>query len=862
MNCEIQRLFDLAAELPSDERPAFLVQSCQDSLVRVEVESLLQYATGEESRFADMVRDVALAVRADGELSRGDQIGAYRIVSEIGRGGMGTVYLADRADGAFYQQVAVKVVQSENTEFLLERFWQERRILALLNHPNIARIFDGGQTPEGLPWFVMEYVNGQTIDRFADKQNLTISGRLELFLKVCDAVQHAHQSLIVHRDLKPANIFVTETGEPKLLDFGIAKVLDPTNLNSASTRLLTPEYASPEQIRGDPITTATDIYSLGAVLYKLVAGKPPHSLSDIAPLDAAWIITEGEVPPASAIRPGVPRDVDSILQKALHKDPARRYRSVEEFAQDIRRYLQGRPVLASPDRFSYRARRFLKRNALISAVTALAALFLIAGTLISIDQARRAQRRFQQVRQLANVFLFDFERSIENIPGTLEARKLVAATAQRYLEQLAAESGGDAGLQVEIATAYERLSDVQHDLQSGRGNEAGIESLRKAYEIRRRLGDDRPGDPGRHATFIKLASRLAGRYMVVRNTSESVKWGEEATRLAEGWVNLEPSRLEAIEAARAAFLQQGLRLEAAGQAARSRESMKNAVRLAERAREIDTRGNDTAFNLVITEYTFANMLLNLKETAEAFVHAQRAVALSEPLYRADRANKKWRRGYQQSLSSAGIVSRALSESDPTRIPAAVKFLQRAHSLALETAREDPRNAAAKDNLVVQCHRLARALFQSRKLYDAATLYEQAGETVREMISLNPQNRRYWYLLAANQVGFGDLRLDQGLIAQAQQVLLSADAPFERGLALDPFDATLLELRASQFKLLALAAEKLGDPRSARYRMGQCLDVLTAMIDRDPSAKEYIGDYKAMIALAHRLGVPTRNLPQA
>ena len=350
--------------------------------------------------------------------------------------------------------------------------------------------------------------------------------------------------------------------------------------------------------------------------------------------------------------------------------------------------------------------------------------------------------------------------------------------------------------------------------------------------------------------------------MVVRNTAESVKWGEEAIRLAEHWVDVEPSSPQALEAARAALLQQGLRLEAAGQPARSRESMKKAVRLAEQARLIDTASSDTAFNLVITEYTFANMLLNLKETAEALLHAQRAVALSEPLYRADPANQKWRRGYQQSLSSAGIVVRAIAESDPRRLPEAVQFLRRAHSLAVETAREDPRNAAAKDNLVVQCHRLARALFQSRRLNDAATLYEQAGDAVREMIALNPRNRRYWYLSAANQVGFGDLRLDQGLIAQAQRELLSADAPFERGLALDPFDATLLELRASQFKLLALASEKLGDPQSARDRMRQCLDVLNAMINRDPLAKDYIGDYKAMIALAHHLGVPTHNLPRS
>jgi tetratricopeptide (TPR) repeat protein len=706
----------------------------------------------------------------------------------------------------------------------------------------------------------MEYVPGQAIDRYCEKQDLTIEGRLELFLKVCDAVRHAHQSLIVHRDLKPANIFVDETGEPKLLDFGIAKVLDPNHLNSTTTRLLTPEYASPEQIRGEPITTATDIYSLGAVLYKLLTGRPPHSLSEMAPLNAAWVITEEDVPPASSIRPGLPGDVDSILQKALHKDPARRYHSVEEFAHDIRRYLEGRPVLAVPDRFGYRARRFLKRNALIIVISALAALFLIAGTLISINQAWRAQHRFQQVRQLANVFLFDFEKSLENVPGTLDARTLVATTARRYLEQLAAESSDDPDLQREIAVAYQRLGDIQHDLQSSVGKESEIESLRKAYEIRRRLGDDRIGDVTHRREFIGLASRLAGRYQTIRNTAESVKWDEEATGLASRWVNTEPARLEALEAAGEAFQTQGLRLEAAGQAARSREAMDTAVRFSERAR-VMAKDRSHDLNLVNAEYTFANMLLNLKEPAEALVHASRAVSLSEQLYHADPHNQKWRRGYQLSLSSAGIARRALANSDPRQLPAAVQLLEHAHSLAEQTAREDPKNAAAKDDLIVQCHRLARALIQSGKPDAAATLYEEAGRVVRDVIAINPQNRRYWYLSAANQVNYGDLRLHQGLVTKARDVLLSADEPFERALALDPLDATLLEMRASQLEMLAVAAEKLGDGEAARLRIRQCLDVLGAMVGRDPSAKNYIGDYKAMIELARRLGVSTGNLPE-
>ncbi len=861
MNPEVIQLFDRAAQLPPHERQAFLIENCSDPSLREEAESLLRYASNAESLFDAAVRDVAISMRAESELSPDDQVGAYRILSLIGRGGMGTVYLAERADGAFYHQAAVKVLQTGNAEFLLDRFHQERQILGLLNHPNIARILDAGQAPNRPPWFVMEYVPGCAIDRFCDEQGLTITQRLELFLGVCDGVRHAHESLIVHRDLKPANIFVTEAGEPKLLDFGIAKVLDPNHEATSSTRLLTPEYASPEQIRGDPITTATDIYSLGAVLYKLLTGQPPHCLRNSAPLDAARIITEEEVPRASNIRPDLPGDVDSILQKALHKDPARRYRSVEEFARDIRSYLQGRPVLAVPDRFGYRARTFLKRNALICAVSALAALFLVAGTVTSIYQARQAQARFQQVRQLANVFLFDFERSIANVAGTLEARKLVASTAQKYLQQLAAESGGDDSLQREIAVAYERLGDIQRSLQSGRGNDFEIESLRNAFDIRLRLGDDRSDKPGHREGYINLASRLAGRYRSLKNVSESAKWSDEAVVLATRWIDAEPNRLEALEAARTALLQQGLHLETAGQAARSREAMQKAVLFAERALQVDAAGRDTAHKVVITEYVFANMLLNLKQPAEALVHAQRAVALSEPLYRSDPANRPWRTGYLQSLSSAGIVYVALAASQPKQAPVAVRYLQNAHSLAGEAAREDPKDASAKDSLVVQCHRLASALRRAGDLDAAVALYEQAGAAARELISINPQNRRNWYLLTKNQLGYGDLRLAQGRIQQAEVLLLSADEAFERALAFDSSDAVLLEARASQRLSLAVAAERLGNRKIAQRRIRECLDVLIAMVRRDPTAKDYVGDYKAMLAQARRLDVSTDNLPQ-
>jgi hypothetical protein len=852
--------------MPEQERAAWLASLRRENpSVAARVETLLgeQRLLAQEGFLEEgsppLTGEPELLPRSDGELSAGDTIGAYRIVSPIGRGGMGSVYLAERADGAFEQRAALKVVQSSNARFLLDRFQQERRILALLSHPNIAHILDGGQTPSGLPYLLMEYVPGQPIDQFCDEQKLDLRRRLELFLKVCDAVEHAHRNLVVHRDLKPSNILVTENGVPKLLDFGIAKFVDPAHVEVASTRLLTPEYASPEQVRGDPITTATDVYSSGAVLYKLLTGRPPHSIGEMPPLAAAKLISEHDVPAASTIRSGIPSDVDAILARALHKDVARRYRSVADLSRDIRHYLEGRPVLAAPDSVTYRVQRFVGRHALVTAAGALAIASLIGGSAISIVQARRAQHRFQQVRHLANVFLFEFERSIQNIPGTLEARKLVASTAQRYLEQLLAESGGDAGLQREIAEAYERLSEIENALQSGDPKWSAVESLRRAYDIRRDLGDERSADVTQRASFINLAGTLAERYQRDRNAAEAARWGDEATRLAVAWVDSEPQRPEALAAAWRALRRQGTRLETAGQVSRSRESFEKSLEFAERVRAIGALGHEADYNLALTEYTYSNMLLNLKDTAGALTHAQRSLALMEHLHHVDASNPKWRRVYQLSLSSAGIAHFALADSDPRHLPVSVQLLERAHLIASETMKADPKDTRAKDDFIAQCHRLARSLTASGRQDAAAALYEQAGKAAGDLTRQNPHNRRNWYLLAKNQIDYGILRLDQGRFGEARQLLLSADAPVARGLGLDASDAVLLETHASQLHALARVADRLRDRGSAQRSITQCLDVISGMIARDPSAKDYIGEYSQMLDFARRVGVSTRNL---
>jgi serine/threonine protein kinase len=387
------RIKDIAAEAldrPPEARRALIDARCSaDEDLGREVESLLQST----AQAADLYELPALAIAGaeaverileTGQLLAGGRLGAYRIVRELGRGGMGTAYLAVRADEEYDKDVAIKLIKrGMDTEAILRRFRNERQILANLDHPNIARLLDGGTTPDGLPYFVMEYVEGLPLDVYCNAQGLGITDRLHIFRSVCAAVHYAHQHHIVHRDLKPTNILVTADGTPKLLDFGVAKMLNPlaashTTEVTSLGRAMTPEYASPEQIRGGPIGPATDVYSLGVLLFELLTGRHPYLLRGRTPADLERAICEDEPCKPSGVglesvssarddspvklRRRLAGDLDRIVLMALRKEPERRYVSVEQLSDDIRRHLEGLPVLARPARLAYRAAKFVRRN--------------------------------------------------------------------------------------------------------------------------------------------------------------------------------------------------------------------------------------------------------------------------------------------------------------------------------------------------------------------------------------------------------------------------------------------------------------------------------------------------------------------
>jgi eukaryotic-like serine/threonine-protein kinase len=480
----VKDVFSAACVLAEPERTRYLDTACaDDAQLRAEVASLL-----DAHNHADAVVDrPAAAYVRSGEVFTasdrwvGQRIGPYEVVALIGHGGMGEVYRARRVDAQYDKEVAIKLVPAGyHRDFVLQRLRAERQILANLDHPDIARLIDGGATDDGLPYLVMELVAGEPLDRYCEQRNLSVRERLQLFRDVCAVVSYAHQRLVVHRDLKPSNILVTAEGRVKLLDFGIAKLLQPaaSEPGTAPTitlmQALTPGYASPEQILGDTITTASDVYSLGVLLYLLLTGRSPYRTALDSAHDAIREVCETDAaPPSSHL--SLDRDLDAITLRALRKEPDKRYRSVDLLSEDIRRHLDGLPVQARGDQFSYRAGKFLRRHKIEIAAAAVLAVTLLGGVFASLREARiaeqqrvlaeqqsqRAERHFSSVRKLADTFVFQVHDAIKDLPGATAARELLVTTALEYLNTLAAEAGNDRELQQDLAAAYEKVGDIQ-----------------------------------------------------------------------------------------------------------------------------------------------------------------------------------------------------------------------------------------------------------------------------------------------------------------------------------------------------------------------------------------------------------------
>ncbi len=550
---QVETIFLAAVDLPRDQQIEYLNDACRgDAALRQEVQSLLASDHKSGEKITRAVEDEAQSLFGLSSMI-GSRLGSYRVIREIGRGGMGAVYLATRDDDQFQKNVAIKLVKrGMDSAEVLSRFQHERQILAGLDHAYIARLIDAGTAPDGRPFFVMEYVEGQSIDTYCRHQSLSLADRCRLFLKVCEAVSHAHRNLVVHRDLKPGNIFVGPDGTPKLLDFGVAKLLaadaDPQlTVTGMQSRLLTPQYASPEQVMGRAVNTSTDVYSLGAVLYELLTGACAQHLDSTTPEEIERVICLQEVSPPSAAtkpsKPGLAGDLDNIVMMAMRKDPSRRYQSVDQFAEDIHRYLDGRPILARRDSIIYTAGKFIGRHRIMIAAAVLVVASLLGGIVIAMSQARRAERRLQQMVELANRSLFDVHTAIERLPGSTDARRAIVKTTLDFLENLSRDAGRDDRLRLPLAAAYYRLGDLQgYQYSPNLGDSAGaLASYQKAEALLEPLHAKHPSDPEVLNQLVEVYGHIGSVSNGLGNTEASVHAYETALPLAESLQREKPN---------------------------------------------------------------------------------------------------------------------------------------------------------------------------------------------------------------------------------------------------------------------------------------------------------------------------------
>jgi tetratricopeptide (TPR) repeat protein len=727
---EVRALFHACESLPPADRAARLLR-CPDAAVRAEVESLLAEHDSAGGFLDTSVWEVAAAQ---------SHIGPYRVVRPIGHGGMGSVFLAARDDAQFEQRVAIKVVRGGAAgAALLGRFRQERQILAALEHPNIARLLDGGATADGLPYLVMEYVEGTPIDVYCSERALPVAVRLRLFLDLCDAVQYAHRNLIIHRDLKPANVLVTKEGIPKLLDFGIAKLTSADLAGDATvTRLMTPDYASPEQLAGLPVTTASDVYSLGVLLFELLTGTRPF---------AGKVRTEvTEAPRPSSIAAAGTRalrgDLDRIVMMALESDPQRRYGSVDKLADDVRRHLEGHPVAARGASFPYRAAKFVRRNKLVAAATLVALVAIGMAFAVTIRQRRIAERRFEQVRSLARSMVFELHDAIEKLPGSTSARVLLVRRALQYLDTLAAESARNTSLEMELASAYERIGDVQGmPYRPNLGDSSGaLVSYKKAIavaeEVRHRepehaaagmlLADlhDRAGLIEQRALRYRSALQHHERARVLRERMPPTVTNDLA--LVRTWVGI----------ADCVYLSTGLVPVVRG-GWTPLGAYEHAQQLLDRIRPDDAHRREWLAEVARVHQRLGGFYTNgsWQDPPRALAHHEIARRALEERLRLDPADSVARRTYADHLVMIAVLQNATGNA-----AGALAGTTSAKPVFEELAAADATNVEAQHDLAFLYEQEGRALVTLRRL-DEAERELQAGLAIRlHLVAADTKNR--------------------------------------------------------------------------------------------------------------------------
>ena len=853
----LEEIFHAALEAAPQDRASLLEAACgSDQELRCELESLLSAFDSGASDFtqpAAFVDALQVLERRTAQLQQGRRIGPYRIVRELGRGGMSRVYLAARADQAFEKQVAIKVVsRGLDTEEVTQRFQSERQILARLDHPNITRILDGGMTADGLPYLVMDYVEGEPIDKYCDGSALDVAARLGLFQGVGAAVQYAHQNLIIHRDIKPGNVLVTREGVPRLLDFGIAKLIsseaEPMEATRTVLRRLTPEYASPEQVRGEALTTASDVYSLGVLLYRLLTGLSPYKerASSAAALEQAICVDQPERPSAAAARAarappgeGTPEklrrrlegDLDTIVLMALRKEPQRRYASVEQFSQDIGRHLANLPVIARTDTAAYRTAKFVRRHRTGVAATAAIVILLVAGIVGTSWQAHvaraeraRAQQQFNDVRQLATSFLFEFNSSIQNLPGATPARKLLVQRALEYLSKLAQQSQGDPGLQRELAEAYLKVGDLQgNPYEPNLGDAQGaLDSYRKALAISAALAAADDTDAQAQRYLARSYQSLGEVLPQLGNAGDAVTDLRRAAEIFATLVRHTPHdrdlRVQLADCYQSLgdLLGHG-ELQNLGDRAGALDSYRKALAVFD-AMAVDNPGDQKARGGgAVLRSRVGDMQQAAGDWNAALENYRGALQRAQSLVAEDPGNDRFRRIL--ALSHRKLADLESRKGDSAE---ALEHARSAADINRTLASADPDNAQAAANFALSLTTLADLLNKTGNRAASLDSYQQATKILEKQSAAAPANLFMRGELAETLVAAAAVLAELGRVAEAR-TSASHGLAIARDLASRP-TATPDELNRYAHILLSCEPAELRDAATARQAAERAVEI--------------------------------------
>lgn len=790
-----EEIFHQVLEAEPAERADRLREACAgDDALQEEVSSLLV-----SYHAAEAAPPVAWS---EPELRPIQRIGPYTVERRLGEGGMGAVYLAHRSDRQYEKNVAIKLVRSgADTEALIHRFFTERQILAGMEHPNIARLLDGGLTESGQPYLVMDYIEGTRLDRYCDEHRLSIRERLELLVKICAGVNHAHQNLVVHRDLKPGNILVTAEGEPKLLDFGIAKVLEPSATavdHTVNTSLfLTPLYASPELLRGHRTTVASDVYSLGVILYELLCGRRPYDSITFGPVDLiqAVITTDPQRPSnvgakqavrdspeevagarretPESLRRTLRGDLDSIVLKAIAKDLPSRYQSVEQLSADIRRYLEGRPVHAVQGNTLYRARKLVRRHRLAAASITMVAVSLFAGMAGTLWQAHiarseraNADRRFDDAHRLTNYLLFELYDSVQKLPGSTALQAEMARRSLDYFDRLSAARSSDRTLQTELAEGYLRLGDVLgNPFAPNLGDtKRAVESYRKAMTLAEPLA--KAADTRPRLALARIYQRLGGSLVFSGKADEGLMLTEKAAGLFEKLVAANPADVDLRLGAGDSYQFLGRNLSQRSgwismqDGDRVLANLKRGIDHLEAATRLDPR-NPRALRLLALSYQTIGSIVATKDTHESLLILRKALGYLDRLPTAEETATRRQRA--SLLLNIGWV-----EGQEGEYKRAAATLEEGRDILVALYAEDPKNMAASYHRAIAYRSLGIVYAYAGRDRAALENFQRAVEVYNELIAKDPANASYPLFRAELQARLGNLFYRAGRTEEARR----------------------------------------------------------------------------------------------